>query len=72
MELAANGWDLDFRRSLSPEEFEDWQRLTAVFPSLSTNMDLVIWPHSSPGRFSVKSLYSKLIGGTPTNKFTQV
>ena len=44
MELAANGWDLDFRRSLSPEEFEDWQRLTACFPLLSEEDDSGLTP----------------------------
>jgi hypothetical protein len=71
-ELAANNWDLAFRRSLSPEELEEWQRLAALFPSLSEAEDSVVWPHSSSGRFSVKSLYAKLIDGTPTNKFCQI
>ena len=31
-ELSVQGWVLDFRRSLSPVELEDWQRLTACFP----------------------------------------
>ena len=70
--LASQGWNLIFRRSLSPAEFEEWQRLTALFPSLSTARDSVIWPLSSSGRFSVKSLYSKHVGGTPTNRFSQV
>ena len=28
-ELAASGWDLGFRRVLSPVELEDWHRLVA-------------------------------------------
>uniref|UniRef100_M8C7Z5 Reverse transcriptase zinc-binding domain-containing protein n=1 Tax=Aegilops tauschii TaxID=37682 RepID=M8C7Z5_AEGTA len=70
--LASQGWNLAFRRSLSPVEFEDWQRLTALFPTLSTVRDSVLWPLSASGRFSVKSLYSKLVGGTPTSRFSQV
>ena len=70
--LASQGWNLAFRRSLSPVEFEDWQRLTALFPTLSTVRDSVLWPLSASGHFSVKSLYSKLVGGTPTNRFSQI
>lgn len=72
VELSANNWDLAFRRSLSPEEFEDWQRLFALFPTLSETVDSVVWPHISSGHFSVKSLYSRLVGGSPTNRFSQV
>lgn len=32
----------------------------------------MVWPHSSPGRFSVKSLDCKLIVGTPSTKFRQI
>ena len=71
-ELSARGWVLDFRRSLSPEELEDWQSLSALFPVLSESADSVIWPHSASGRFSVKSLYSRLIGGTPSARFSCV
>ena len=70
--LASQGWNLAFRRSLSPVEFEDWQRLTALFPTLSTVRDSVLWPLSASGRFSVKSLYSKLVGGAPTSRFSKV
>ena len=31
-EVAANNWDLAFHRSLTPEELEDWQSLSAFFP----------------------------------------
>ena len=68
-ELSAQGWVLDFRRSLSPVELEDWQRLTACFPLLSEEEDSVFWPHSPSGRFSVKSAYSHLIAGVRTGKF---
>ena len=71
-ELSARGWVLDFRRSLSPEELEDWQRLTACFPLLSEEEDAVVWPLSSSGRFSVKSAYSKLIPGGRPVKFKHV
>ena len=71
-ELSANNWDLAFRCSLSPAELEDWQRLTAFFPMISETADTMVWPHTSSGHFSVKSLYSKLIGGTPTNRFTTI
>ena len=52
-ELSVNNWDLDFRRSLSPAELDDWQRLTACFPLLSEEEDSVVWPLSASGRFSV-------------------
>ena len=68
-ELSAKGWVLDFRRSLSPVELKDWQRLTACFPLLSEEEDSVVWPLSSSGRFSVKSAYSKLIPGGHSVKF---
>ena len=68
-ELSVQGWVLDFRRSLSPVELEDWQRLTACFPLLSEEEDSVVWPLSSSGRFSVKSAYSKLIFGGRSMKF---
>ena len=71
-EVADNNWDLAFRRSLSPEELEDWQNLSALFPVLSEVPDSVVWPHSSSDRFSVKSLYSRLIGGTPSNRFSNI
>ena len=67
--FSSNNWDLQHRRSLSPEELVDWQRLVAFFPVLSEGEDLVVWPHSPSGRFSVKSLYGKLISGTTTSKF---
>ena len=71
-EVLANNWDLAFRRSLSPEELEHWQSLSAYFPSLSEAPDSVVWPHSSSGRFSVKSLYTRLIGGAPSNRFSSI
>ena len=67
-EVVANNWDLAFRRALSPEELEDWQSLSALFPVLSESADSVVWPHSASGRFTVKSLYSRLIGGTPSTR----
>ena len=68
-ELSLNNWDLDLRRTLSPEELEDWHHLTTCFPLLSEEEDSMVWPHSASGRFSVKSLYAKLISGSPTSKF---
>ena len=70
--MAANNWDLAFRRALSPEELEDWQSLSALFPVLSESADSVVWPHSASGRFTAKSLYSRLIGGTPSTRFSCV
>lgn len=71
-ELSANEWDLGLRRSLSPVELDDWHRLAALFPTLSEEDDSVVWPHVASGKFSVKSLYSRLISGTPTSKFKNV
>lgn len=71
-ELSRNNWDLGLRRSLSPAELGDWHRLAALFPVLSEGKDSVAWPHAASGKFSVKSLYSRLISGTPTSKFKQV
>ena len=68
-ELSSNNWDLHLHRSLSPEELVDWQRLVAFFPVLSEEEDSVVWPNSSSDRFSVKSLYGKLISGSNTAKF---
>ncbi|XP_037441738.1 uncharacterized protein LOC119309947 [Triticum dicoccoides] len=47
IQVAANNWDLAFRRALSPEELEDWQSLSALFPVLSESADSVVWPHSA-------------------------
>lgn len=69
-EVAANNWDLAFRRSLTPEELEDWQSLSAFLPLLSETPDSVVWPHSASSRFLVKSLYARLIGGVPSNRFS--
>ena len=41
-------------------------------PVLSESADSVVWPHSASGRFTVKSLYSRLIGGTPSTRFSCV
>ena len=71
-EVAANNWDLAFRQALSPEELEDWQSLSALFPVLSESADSVVWLHSASGRFTVKSLYYRLIGGTPSTRFSCV
>ena len=71
-ELSAYNWVLDFRRSLSPVELDDWQRLTACFPLLSEEDDSVVWPHIASGRFAVKSAYSKLISGARTAKFKDI
>lgn len=71
-ELSRNNWDLNFRITLSPAELGDCHRLVAVFPMLSEGEDSVVWPHSASSRFSVKSLYSKLISGSPTSKFKNI
>ena len=71
-ELSVHNWDLDFRRSLSPAELDDWQRLTACFPLLSEEDDSVVWPYSSSGHFSVKSAYAKLSSGAHTVKFKDI
>lgn len=68
-DLAGNNWDLGLRRSLSPVELEDWQRLAAIFPVLSGGEDTVLWPHTSSGKFSVKSLYVRLSAGSPSLRF---
>ena len=33
-DLTSNNWDVELRRTISPVELEDWQRLTAIFPML--------------------------------------
>lgn len=71
-DLANNNWDLGFRRSLSPEELEDWHCLVAIFPALSETSDSVTWPHTSSGNFSVKSLYLHLVSGSSSSKFKGV
>ena len=71
-ELSDLGWVLDFRRTLSPVELDDWQRLTTCFPLLSEEDDSVVWPLSALGRFSVKSAYSKLVSGARTAKFKDI
>ena len=43
-----------------------------LLPLLSEEEDSVVWPHSSSGRFLVKSAYSKLIAGTRTDKFKYI
>lgn len=71
-ELAAKDWDLGLRRTLSPDELVDWQRLVAMLPSLSKDEDEVSWTLTASSKFSVKSLYSALVGGRPTNRFSPV
>ena len=68
-ELSDNNWDLDLRRSLYPEESNDWQCLVACILVLLEEEDSVVWPHFASGHFSIKSLCAKLISGTPTTKF---
>lgn len=70
-ELSRNNWDLGLRRSLSPEELGDWHRLAALFLVLSEDVDSVSWPHTASGKFSVKSLYARLIYENPSTKFKQ-
>ena len=71
-ELSHNGWDFGFRRSLSPEELGDWNRLGALFPALSEEADSVSWPHTTSRKFSVKSLYSRVISGPSTLRFKRI
>lgn len=72
-DLARSGWDLQLRHALSPEEMTQWQQLAELFPQLSEEADQAVsWPHSASGRFSVKSLYSRLIVGSPRSKFKDV
>ena len=56
---------------MGPAELDDWQRLVAFLPVLSEE-DSVTWPHSSSGKFSVKSLYSRLSSGSPTSRFKPI
>lgn len=71
-ELVLNNWDFGFHRSLSPAELDDWHRLVAVFPTLSETPDSVIWHHTASGRFTVKSLYFRLVSGTSSPRFNDV
>ena len=71
-ELSHNGWDLGFRRSLSPVELGDWHRLVAMFPALSKEADSVSWPHTVSGKFTIKSLYNRIISGSTTSKFKRI
>jgi hypothetical protein len=71
-DLARSGWDLQLHRALFPEELNQWQQLADLFPALSDNADQVSWPHSTSGRFSVKSLYSRLIVGSPCLRFKDI
>lgn len=68
-ELASHNWDLGMRRALTPEELVDRQAHTVLLPSLSETTYQISWPHSSYGRFPVKSLYLKLSHGRPTPRF---
>lgn len=72
LKLAANNWDLGLRRSLSHEELGRWQQLAALFPTLSEEGDAFVWPHSAFGRFSVKSLYSRLISSSISSRFSAI
>ena len=71
-QLSSNNWDAGLRRPLSLVEFEDWHRLVALFPMLSEEKDTAVWHEVASGKFTVKSLYSRLISGTPTSKFKPV
>ena len=55
---------------LSPVELADWQRLVAMFPSLSDGDDEVFWTLSTSGKFSVKSLYGAMVGGHRSSNFS--
>lgn len=68
-ELSTRQWDLGFHRALSPVEPEDWHRLAALFPSLPDSADVVSWPYSPSGGFSVKSCYHKLLVGPVVSGF---
>ena len=67
-----NNWDLGIRCSLSPEELVKWQCLAPIFLVLSDLSDQVTWPHNASHRFCVKSLYSRLIVGSPSTKFKHI
>lgn len=54
---------------LSPIELDNWQEHTTIFPVLSEAPDQLIWPHSSSGRFSIKSLDLKLVQGRRAHCF---
>lgn len=71
-ELSLCNWDLGFRHSLSPVELASWQDLSALFPTLSEADDGLLWPHTTSGKFSVKSLYSTLVQGHHSSKFKGV
>lgn len=71
-DLSRRHWDIGLRRVLSPKELEDWHHLVALLPVLSKMADAVVWPHSNLGRFSVKPLYTKLMQGAISNRFTRI
>lgn len=68
-ELAARQWDLGFHRVLSPAELDDWHHLVAILPVPSESPDVVSWPHSVSGHFSVKSCYRALSVGSTVTRF---
>ena len=63
---------MGFRRTLSPKELGEQHLLAACFPIFSEKDDSVAWPHTTSGRFSVKSLYLRLVSGAPMNKSKSV
>lgn len=69
VEVATSNCDLAFRRVLCPVELGKSQDLTTLFPVLSDSTDRISWPHSSLGKFSIKSLYSKIVSGRHTSRF---
>src|SRR4051812_38698142 len=50
-DLAAKNWDMEFRRSLSPAELENWQQLVGMFPTLSDGEDSTSWTLPSSSNF---------------------
>ena len=74
-EAVNRGWQgFSFRRTLTRYTTELWnspkQRCEKV--RMHGGQDQPLWMLTKSRQFSVKSLYSKLIGGSPTNRFSQI
>jgi mannosylglycoprotein endo-beta-mannosidase len=63
--LTVEGWNIQFRRNLNPDEAQQWNELLVLVQDLRLQEvpDRVSWRLEPSGRFSTRSLYQALCNG---------
>jgi hypothetical protein len=63
--LTVEGWNIQFRRNLNPDEAQQWNELLVLVQDLRLQEvpDRVSWRLEPSGRFSTRSLYRALCNG---------